>query len=165
MKYQTDAVDEILNQWKEECPELATAAMGTIGRLKRCSSLLQPKLEEVFSQFSINSWEFDVLATLKRAGAPYCLAPTDLFSSLMVTSGTMTHRMNQLEKRGLVQRTDNPNDGRSKFVQLTSEGHRLISSAVIEHLKNEEKLVSGMSKAERKQLDQLLRKFLSQLER
>ena len=117
-----DAIDEIRHQWQQERPDLDTTDMATIGRLKRCASLLQPRLDNTFARYALSSWEFDVLATLLRSGQPYCLAPTVLFSALMISSGTMTHRMNRLEKRGLVERKDNPQDARSKLVQLTTEG-------------------------------------------
>ena len=164
MREQTDAVDEILGQWKKECPELQTDAMGTIGRLKRCSSLLQPKLEAVFTQYSLTSWEFDVLATLRRSGEPYCLAPTPLLSALMISSGTMTNRMNRLEERGLVKRKPDPQDARSKLVQLTPKGLELVSSSVLKHVENEEYIMSVMSNNERNQLDKLLKKFMASLE-
>jgi len=164
MREQADAVDEILDQWQKECPEIQTDAMATIGRLKRCSFLLQPKLEAVFNQYSLTSWEFDVLATLRRSGEPYCLAPTPLLSALMISSGTMTNRMNRLEERELVKRKPDPKDARSKLVQLTSKGLELVSSAVVKHADNEECLMSAMTRNERSQLDKLLKKFMVSLE-
>ena len=85
-----DAVDVIIDQWKRELPELASENMALIGRLRRCSILLAPRLDEVFAAYDLSNGAFDVLATLRRAGAPYILTPTELFASLMVTSGTMT---------------------------------------------------------------------------
>ena len=111
--------------------------MGPIGRIKRCAALLEQRLEECFARFGMTMWEFDVLATLRRSGAPFCLTPTALFSTLMVTSGTMTHRMKSLETRGLVQRLPNPQDARSMLVQLTDQGLELIDRAVEAHLDNE----------------------------
>ena len=99
-----DAVDKILAQWQSEIPALEAEHMVLIGRLKRCAALLMPKLEQVFGQYGLGSGAFDVLATLRRAGHPYCLTPTELFSSLMVTSGTMTTRLRNLETRGLIVR-------------------------------------------------------------
>lgn len=159
-----DAVDEVIEQWKQEIPQLDTDAMETIGRLKRCSALLQPKLDGVFTKYSLGSWEFDVLATLKRSGKPYRLTPTALFSSLMVSSGTMTNRMNQLEKKGLVARKSNSDDARSKQVQLTKNGDKVISLAILDHVDNEEKLLSAISATERKQLNKLLSKLMTSLE-
>ena len=107
--------------------------MGIIGRLNRCTALLMRKVEEVFAQFDLSAWEFDMLAALRRSGAPYTLAPTTLFSTLMVTSGTMTHRMQRLEGRGLITRLPNPDDARSSLVQLTSAGLDLIDLVALEH--------------------------------
>src|SRR5687768_13664295 len=109
-KRQPDAVDAILAQWHRERPDLDVSPMGTIGRAKRCAALLQRRLDETFAAFGLSSWEFDVLATLRRSGAPHRLAPTALFSALMITSGTMTHRLQRLEASGLVQRVPNPDD-------------------------------------------------------
>lgn len=105
-----------------------------------------------------------VLATLRRSGKPYCLAPTELFSTLMITSGTMTHRMTQLEKRGLIERLANPDDARSKLVQLTQEGFELIDRAVTAHVANEERILEGLDHQQKAQLNENLRLLLARLE-
>src|SRR3546814_4618403 len=104
-KREPDAVDAILEQWRQERPDLDASPMGPIGRIKRCAALLQRRLDDTFAKFGMTGWEFDVLATLRRSGKPYCLAPTALLSSLMVTSGTMPHRVQWLEATGLIQRS------------------------------------------------------------
>lgn len=159
-----DAVDRIRLQWQQELPNLNTDAMVTIGRIQRCSTLIQPQLEQTFARFSLSGWEFDVLATLRRSGSPYCLAPTALFSTLMITSGTMTHRMSKLEARGLVERKANALDARSKLVQLTAEGLHLVSEAVVAHVANEKQILAGMCEDKRKELDSLLKSLLRLLE-
>ena len=159
-----DKVDNILAQWQAERPDLDTTPMGPIGRLKRCAALIQPKLDLVFSQFDISFWEFDVLATLRRSGGCYCLAPTALFSTLMVTSGTMTHRMNQLEKRGLIERLANPDDARSKLVKLSEAGLTLIDAAVEVHIENERNIVAELNESQVQQIDDSLRLLLAVLE-
>lgn len=133
---QLDAVDAILGQWQQERPDLDSSAMGPIGRLKRCAALLQRRLDATFAAFDMTGWEFDVLATLRRSGKPYCLAPTALFSAMMVTSGTMTHRLQRLEANGRIERIPNSNDGRSMLVQLTPAGLALIDRAVEAHVAN-----------------------------
>ena len=132
-----DAVDAILAQWQRERPDLDASPMGPIGRIKRCAVLLERRLDETFAEFGLSRWEFDMLATLRRSGAPYCLAPTTLFSTLMVTSGTMTHRMGKLEAQGWIERLPNPADARSSLVQLTPQGQELIDRAVEAHVANE----------------------------
>ena len=159
-----DSVDRIIEQWTKEKPELELSAMATIGRLKKCTALIQQKLDETFAEFSLTSWEFDVLATLQRSGSPYALAPTVLFSSLMITSGTMTHRMNRLESRSLVERVSNPADARSKLLQLTDSGLDLINRAVEAHVKNEERLLSSLAESDLRSLDLSLKALLGKLE-
>lgn len=159
-----DAVDAILQQWRKERPDLDASPMGPIGRLKRCSALLQPKLDACFSAFGMTAWEFDVLATLRRSGPPYCLAPTTLFSTLMVTSGTMTHRLKGLETSGLVQRLSNPDDARSLLVQLTAAGFDLIDRAVAAHVENERCILAALTPTELAQLDASLARLLAVLE-
>jgi len=159
-----DAVDAILAQWNRERPDLDTRAMATIGRLKRCAALIQRELENTFADYDLTMWEFDVLATLRRAGAPYCLAPTELFSTLMITSGTMTHRMKKLETRGLIERLANPNDARSMLVQLTESGLELIDRAIEAHVKNEERILAPLKQDDQERLDEGLAKLLAILE-
>ncbi|MFV0664431.1 MarR family winged helix-turn-helix transcriptional regulator [Denitromonas sp.] len=159
-----DAVDTILAQWRRERPDLDLAPMGVIGRLARCSALMQRELDTVFGAFEIGRGEFDVLATLRRAGAPYCLAPTALFSSLMITSGTMTHRLQGLEARGWIDRLPDPKDARSKLVRLTAEGLALIDRAIEAHLENERRILAPLAADEVAALDARLARLLAVLE-
>jgi DNA-binding MarR family transcriptional regulator len=159
-----DAVDAILAQWARERPDLDCSPMGPIGRIKRCAALLQRKLDETFEKFGLSFWEFDVLATLRRSGAPYRLAPTALFSTLMITSGTMTHRLKGLETRELVQRLPNPDDARSVLVQLTPAGLALIDRAVAAHVDNERRILSVIGDDELAALDARLSQLLNALE-
>ncbi|MBI3286145.1 MAG: MarR family transcriptional regulator [Burkholderiales bacterium] len=161
---QSDAVDAILEQWRRERPDLDLGPMGTIGRIKRCAALVQRKLDAVFAAFGMSSWEFDVLATLRRSGAPYCLAPTSLFSTLMITSGTMTHRLKGLETRGLVQRLPNRDDARSVLVQLTPVGLALIERAVEAHVENKRNILAAIEPADLAALDARLSGLLAVLE-
>jgi DNA-binding MarR family transcriptional regulator len=159
-----DAVDAILEQWHRERPDLDVSPMGTIGRIKRCSALLQRELDKVFTAYGLTAWEFDVLATLRRSGAPYCLAPTALFSSLMITSGTMTRQLQQLEAAGLVSRMPNPNDARSLLVKLTTVGLELIDRAVEAHVVNEARILAPITAADLAVLDVRLSELLAVLE-
>ncbi len=138
--------------------------MGPIGRLTRCAALLAPRLESCFAGFDLSAWEFDMLAALRRAGAPYRLSPTELFSTLMVTSGTMTHRLKRLETRGLVTREPNAEDARSLLVQLTGAGLALIERAVEAHLENERRILSALPTTMLADLDTALSALLQALE-
>ena len=121
-----DAAARAVAQWKQELPELEAENMLLIGRLKRAAALIARELEKVYGEYGLTEGSFDVLATLRRSGAPYTLTPTELFSSLMVTSGTMTTRLKNLENQGLIDRLPNPDDARSMLVSLTDKGKELI---------------------------------------
>lgn len=161
---QADAVDAILQQWRRERPDLELAPMATIGRLKRCAALMQRRLDATFAQFGMSGWEFDVLATLRRSGAPHRLTPTVLFSTLMITSGTMTHRLQRLEAGGLVRRVPNCDDARSMLVELTAAGLALIERAVEAHVENERAILAPLRRAELAALDAGLVGLLAVLE-
>jgi DNA-binding MarR family transcriptional regulator len=121
-------------------------------------------MEGTFARFGLNAANFDVLATLRRSGEPYTLSPGDLMETKMVTSGTMTNRIDQLEKVGLVARTQNPNDGRSSLIALTPKGYALIDEAVTAHVETQTRLISMLSEDERGSLDGLLRTYLDRFE-
>lgn len=159
-----DAVDAILAQWQRERPDLDASPMGPIGRIKRCAALLEQQLEASFEAFDLSLWEFDMLAALRRSGAPHRLSPTELFSTLMVTSGTMTHRLKRLETRGFIERVPNEQDARSMLVQLTPAGLALIDRAVPAHVENERRLLSALRADVLAQLDSHLSTLLLSLE-
>ncbi len=156
-----DAVDAIKQQWQLERPDLSLDAMGIFGRLKRCSMLMTDRLDNTFAKFDLNYWEFDVLATLRRSGAPYTLAPTELFSIMMITSGTMTHRMKRLEARGLIERLPNPEDARSQLVKLSQTGFEIINKAATAHVDNMESLLASLNDTKKKELDVKLKELLA----
>lgn len=164
IRRQTDAVDAILDQWARERPDLDTSPMGPIGRINRCAALLQQRVESNLAQFDLSLWEFDMLATLRRSGAPYRLSPTELFSALMVTSGTMTHRLKTLETKGWIERVSNEQDARSMLVQLSRKGRLLVDRAVEAHIENERQLVSVLSASALSALDTHLSALLRGLE-
>lgn len=136
------------------------AAMEVIGRLNDLSAVIgRDHLEPHFAGFGLQRGEFDVLATLRRSGAPFTLTPTDLYEATMMTSGGMTARLDRLEKRGLIARQPNPEDRRGTLVSLTDEGRKLVEAAVVPHAANETRLLSTLTADERNQLNELLRKL------
>lgn len=159
-----DEIDIILEQWAQELPDLGTESMAVLGRLNRVVKHMEKRLGENFANYQLNSGEFDVLATLRRSGNEYRLKPTELYQSLMVTSGAMTNRIDTLEKKGLVTRTHDHKDRRTIYVQLTKKGYDLISQAVISHSQTEESLLNALNKDETAQFDHLLKKLLYSLE-
>lgn len=160
-----DFVDTILAQWRQQRPELQVDPMGTLGRIKRLNQHLMRSMEQTFAAYGLTSGGFDVLATLRRSGRPYALSPGDLMASTMVTSGTMTHRVDSLKEAGLIERVRNPDDGRSFLISLTPAGHTLIDQAVTAHVETQAELVAVLSEEQRAKLDELLRHFLSAFER
>lgn len=161
----TDAVQLIIQQWQDQgFASDALQAMETIGRIKRLEVMLMRQLSANYkSNYQLSHWEFDVLATLRRAGMPFMLSPTALFDSMMVSSGTMTNRLQHLEKKQLVVRVDNPDDKRSSLVQLTESGVQLIDQVMASHVQLENDLMSNMSAEELTILNLLLQKVENQL--
>jgi DNA-binding MarR family transcriptional regulator len=156
-----DHVDRILAQWRHERPDLSLDGMGLIGRLTRLRHHLAGEMAKTFAAHGLNSASFDVLATLRRHGAPFTLSPGALMASTMVTSGTMTNRIDQLQKAGLIERVDNPEDGRSKLVRLTPAGLEKIDAAVTDHVATQARLLGPLKSGQVERLDDLLRIFLA----
>lgn len=159
-----DRIDKVVNQWQRERPDLDVSSMGLIGRVRNIDLHLTREMEKVFTEFGLNVSSFDVLATLRRTGHPYRLSPGEMLATLMVTSGTMTNRIDQLEKAGLVLRESNPADGRGFLISLTDKGLALIDRAIESHVKNQARLVAGLTTEQQQQLNQLLSQFLTSLE-
>jgi len=159
-----DRVDLILAQWNRERPDLDVGPMGLLGRFKRLAQHLSRETEKTFAAHGLTAPSFDVLATLRRSGPPYALSPGDLLDTMMITSGTMTNRIDQLEKAGLVRRTHNPDDRRSVIISLTDEGFAVIDAAVTAHVRTQARLTSILSKEENAALNALLAKYLAAFE-
>lgn len=156
-----DQVDRILEQWNRERPDLDVAPMGTMGRLRRLADHLSEGLSQVYKAHGLTAAGFDVLATLRRAGAPYALNPSTLISWTMVTSGTMTNRLDRLEAAGLIQRRRDPEDGRGSVAALTPKGLALIDRAIADHVANQHRLMQSLSADQQQHLDACLRGWLS----
>jgi DNA-binding MarR family transcriptional regulator len=161
---QPDAVDRIVAQWGRERPELDSRPMGVVGRLHRLAALLDLGLRPVFAEAGLGNGDFDVLATLRRAGSPYRLTAGELCASTMVTAGAVSKRLDRLEARGLVKRSVSATDARGRVVQLTPQGRRLTDELVGRHLDNEDRLLAALDQRERDQLAVLLRKLLLDVE-
>lgn len=159
-----DHVDEILAQWGRERPDLDPSPMGLIGRLHRLADVLNAELRPVFARSGLGDGDFDVLATLRRAGAPYELSPGELGAATMVTSSAVTKRVGRLEEAGLVTRSVCANDARARRIRLTTHGLHVIDRLVEAHVANEQRLVSGLTDRERSELARLLRRWGQQLD-
>ncbi len=156
-----DAVDAILDQWKRELPEVDATPMAVFGRIHRVFIRYQAHINEVFAAHGINAAAFDILAALRRAGAPYRQTAGSLADSSLITTGGITLRVDRLEKAGLVVRERDSEDGRVVYVRLTDLGIELTESVVAAHFANEDELLVGVTGTERRQLAGLL----SRLER
>ena len=159
-----DHVDGIIAQWRAERPELELAPMALIGRVKRLSQHLGREMDKTFAAHGLSAAGFDVLATLRRSGAPYRLSAGELMQNTMVSSGTMTNRIDRLEQAGLVERVPNPEDGRGVLIALTEKGFALIDAAVGDHVATQTRLTAGLTPAEMETLSGLLRKMLERAE-
>jgi DNA-binding MarR family transcriptional regulator len=159
-----DPVLRIVAQWKTELPDLPVAGMETLGRARRIVLATRPAIEAVFRDHGLDAGEFDVLATLRRCGAPYALRPTEIFQSLMVSSGGLTDRLSRLEAKGLVKREAAPEDGRSLLVVLTAKGRALAEQVMRADMAVEAEILSGLTSDEQRQLAELLSKLLQSIE-
>ncbi len=159
-----DRVDDILGQWRQERPDLDTGPMGIIGRVLRLAKHLQRDMERTLERHGLTFASFDVLATLRRSGPPYRLSPGDLLATMIVSSGTMTNRIDQLEKAGLVQRQANPDDGRSVLIALTDAGFGVVERALADHVATQARLTALLTGEEQERVRALLSRWLSQLE-
>jgi DNA-binding MarR family transcriptional regulator len=146
-----------VEQWNQERPDLDVSGMQIIGRLSRLDKLISSRLDAVFAQHDLESWEFDVLATLRRNGEPHQLTPGQLLDSMMITSGAMTNRIDRLEQRRLVRRKKSPTDGRQVLVYLTRKGKDKIDAALADHTANELAIIEALNDDQQEQLVDLLR--------
>ncbi|SCL50233.1 DNA-binding transcriptional regulator, MarR family [Micromonospora citrea] len=158
-----DHVDRVLAQWAAQRPDLDASPMGVFGRLARLHRLAWAETHRTFSAHGLDSASFDVLATLRRSDPPHRLTPTQLMRSSMVTSGAVTQRLDRLEARNLVTRTRSDTDGRAVQVALTDEGLALIDRALPDHVATEERLLAGLTAAQRDALADTLRTLLESL--
>ncbi|OBV40399.1 MarR family winged helix-turn-helix transcriptional regulator [Janthinobacterium psychrotolerans] len=148
-------------QWQRELPQLDTRAMQVVGQLGTVAQLMaRDWLNPLFAEHGLQPGEFDVLATLRRSGAPYALTPTALYEAAMLSSGGMTNRIDRLETAGLIERQKHPSDRRGVLVALTSQGRELIDKLVLLHVANEQRMLASLTAREQGQLGQLLAKLL-----
>lgn len=159
-----DHIDRLRAQWARELPDLDTRGMEVLGRARRIVLRSRPPIEAVFARHGMDAGEFDVLSTLRRSGPPYALRPTELFRSLMISSGGLTDRLNRLAKSGMITRPPSPGDGRSLLVQLTDKGRIAVEAAFREDMAVEAGLLAALGDEDRTTLAGLLRKLALAME-
>ncbi|TFD28307.1 MarR family winged helix-turn-helix transcriptional regulator [Cryobacterium cryoconiti] len=154
-----DEVDRIVDAWLRERPDLDFAPLQVLSRVGRLSKHLDRARRTAFSRSELDSWEFDVLSALRRAGSPYELSPKALLQQTLVSSGTMTNRIDRLVERGLVTRRTDPNDGRGIFVSMNPAGLTRVDAAITRLVDAEAELLATLSAGEQTALADLLRKL------
>ena len=155
-----DEIDRIVAEWNRVRPDLDVSPTHTLQRITRLGLLQNASFARVFASYGISFGEYLVLAALRRAGPPYRMNPTTLFNRVILSSGAMTNRLDQLEEMGLVERLPDPDDRRGRLVALTDRGRELVDAAAVDHLENEQRLLVGLDADERERLAELLRKLL-----
>ena len=158
-----DEVDQLVEAWHRERADLDLAPVEVFSRISRLARLLDRARRQAFTAHRIEPWEFDVLAALRRAGAPYQLSPGRLLHETLVTSGTMTNRVDRLAGRGLVDRLPDPGDRRGVLVRLTAEGKSTVDAAFEELLAHERDLLAALPAGDRATLATLLKTLMRPL--
>ena len=157
MAQENDEVDRIVAAWREERPDLDFSPLEVLSRVGRLSRILDRERRRAFNRSELDVWEFDVLAALRRAGTPYQMSPKALLQQTLVSSGTMTNRIDRLVDRGLVQRLEDPNDGRGVLVEMTKAGLTRVDAAITRLVDAEAALLATLPKSEQKRLAVALR--------
>ena len=152
-----DEVDRIVLAWERERPDLDVRPLTVLSRVSRLARHLDLARRSAFARHDLETWEFDVLSALRRAGAPYRLSPGVLLTQTLVTSGTMTNRIDRLAEHGLVERQPAPDDRRGVLVQLTPAGLDRVDAAFADLLDVERGLLGDLDEADRDRLADLLR--------
>ena len=162
MQNNRDEVDRLIAAWKRERPDLDLSPLAVLSRITRIARHLDIARRDAFAD--LETWGFDVLAALRRAGAPHQLSPGQLMQETMVTSGTMTNRLDRLEELQLITREQDPDDGRGSLVTLTRAGMRAVDSAMEDLLENERELLQNLSAKDREVLADLLSKLVTEFD-
>src|SRR3954449_2351132 len=159
-----DEVDRLIEAWQRERADLDLRPMQVLSRVSRLSHHLDRARRQAFAEHALESWEFDVLAALRRAGDPYELSPGRLIKETLVTSGTMTNRVDRLESRGLVERLPDPHDRRGVLVRLTAAGRTTVDGALESLLVRERDLLAALDSGQQRRLATLLRALVAPFE-
>jgi DNA-binding MarR family transcriptional regulator len=159
-----DRVDQILAEWARERPDLDASPIGVIGRVSRAARYLERELETTLRRHGLDTGTYDVLAALRRSGAPYELSASSLADATMIARSSMTSRIDRLEASGLVSRVDDERDGRGVGVRLTRSGFELIEHAILDHLASEARVLGELPEGAAERLASDLRDLLVTLE-
>ena len=161
MSAMEDEVDRLVAGWKDALPGVDMSPLAVLSRVTRLARHLDRQRTAVFARHDLETWTFDVLSALRRSGPPHELTPGQLLAQTLVTSGTMTNRIDRLEERGLVRRRPDPVSGRSIRVQLTPAGRRRVDAALTDLVAREDAILGSLSGTERTTLADLLRRVVA----
>jgi DNA-binding MarR family transcriptional regulator len=156
-----DEVDELVEAWRRQRPDLDAEPLQVLSRISRLARHLDLARRSAFASHRLEPWEFDVLSALRRQGPPFQMTPGALLRATLVTSGTMTNRVDRLTEAGLVRREPDPRDKRGVLVTLTSAGRTTVDAALADLLDREHELLAGLDGDERHTLADLLRTLLA----
>jgi DNA-binding MarR family transcriptional regulator len=160
----SDEVDGLVSQWQAQRPDLDVGPLHVLSRVTRLARHLDIARRSAFASHGLETWEFDVLSALRRVGSPFQLTPGALLRATLVTSGTMTNRIDRLTEAGLVHRAPDPRDRRGVLVTLTEEGKERVDAALEDLLANERTLLASLDAGQHEQLSGLLRMLLAPLD-
>lgn len=156
-----DEVDRLLRGWRKVLPDLDVGPLEVLSRVSRLARHLDRQRNVVFARHDLEIWSFDVLSALRRAESPPHLSPGQLLAQTLVTSGTMTNRLDHLEGRGLLKRRPDPTDARSVRVQITASGKKRVDAAMADLVERENAILGTLGGSERDELSFLLRRVLA----
>jgi DNA-binding MarR family transcriptional regulator len=156
-----DEVDRLVRGWRRALPEVDVSPLEVLSRVSRLARHLDRQRSMVFARHDLEIWSFDVLSALRRAESPPDLSPGQLLAQTLVTSGTMTNRLDHLESRGLVRRRPDPSDARSVRVHLTGAGKKRVDAALAELVERENAILAILDNSEREVLAGLLRSVVA----
>jgi len=154
-----DEVDDLTAAWRHQRPDLDVEPLHVLSRVSRLARHLDIARRNAFAAHE--SWEFDVLSALRRAGPPFQLTPGALLRATLVTSGTMTNRIDRLAESGLVSREPDPRDRRGVLVTLSERGREVVDAAFTDLLDREQALLASLHSDQRSVLADLLRNLLA----
>ncbi|MBU0718874.1 MAG: MarR family transcriptional regulator [Planctomycetes bacterium] len=157
---ETDQIDLFISQWSRERPDLDASPLAVVSRILMLSRHLEFSADRALAPFGLTLWQFDVLAALRRSGAPFKLSPTQLMGFVTLSSGAMTNRIDRLEEMGLVRREEDPDDRRGVLITLTPEGRKLVDQAIAVRLEDARRNLATYTKTDEKVVAALLRRLL-----
>ena len=158
-----DPIDALVGQWATQHPSLDTTTMARAARLLEVARVMERRIAAYAATAGVDLAEGDILFTLRRSGPPFRLTPSEISAALLVSSGTLTNRLDRLERKGFLRRIPHPTDRRSTTVELTPSAVEALDIAIFTHVENERQMLSTLSDREQQQLDRLLRKLLHHL--